>query len=284
MSLGDGFKKILRLLTPPIVPRAFRHLRSTGSRDNTLEYAPQGWNTPRSKDLGGWDGEGIIRAESERWNDFCRNLEGSGPLGFSHEHLDLTIIRSVPLHNVHITFAYVLALCARLQTSVSVLDWGGGLGHYYLIAKAVLPDLALDFHCKEVPAMAAAGQRLNPEVHWYVDDRCLERSYDLVMVNGSLQYMRDWKETLRSLAKATGKYLFLTRLPVVENGPGFIAIQRLHGSEMLHQQLNQAEVLEFVSGLGVHLVREFVVGDRPQIVGAPEECELRGWLFRRDQM
>jgi len=157
MFLGDGFKKILRLLTPPIVPRAFRYLRSTGSTDDTLEYAPQGWNTPRLEDLGGWDGEGIITAESERWNDFCRNLEGSGPLGFSHEHLDLTVIRSVPLHNVHITFAYVLALCARLQTSVSVLDWGGGLGHYYLIAKAVLPDLAVDFHCKEVPAMAAAG-------------------------------------------------------------------------------------------------------------------------------
>ena len=30
-------------------------------------------------------------------------------------------------------------------------------------------------------------------------------------------------------------------------------------------------------------MREFVVGDRPYIKGAPEQCEIRGWLFRREE-
>lgn len=289
MSL-TGLKKIARRLVPPIGieairwiwPRPHQHINTKP----TLEYAPDGWKTQISRgDDQGWNSDSVANTETAKWEEFCRRVvDGTGPLGFSHEHTDLAISRDVAFHNVHITYAYVLALAAHLQTSVSVLDWGGGLGHYYLIGKALLPDVSLDFHCKEVPSMAEAGQRLNPEVHWYADDSCLDRPYDLVMVNGSLQYMEDWKEILRRLAKVTGKYLFLTRLPVVEKGPGFIALQRLYDTEMLHQQFNQEEVLQVVSGLGLRLVREFVVGDRPYIEGAPEPCELRGWLFEHDQV
>ena len=70
---------------------------------------------------------------------------------------------------------YLLALTAHQKDAISVLDWGGALGHYYQIGRAVLPDVKIDFHCKEMPKLAAVGQRLNPEVHWYVDDSCLDR-------------------------------------------------------------------------------------------------------------
>ena len=109
------------------------------------------------------------------------------PLGFTHEHDDLTVTRFVPFHNVHITYAYVLALTAHRKDAISVLDWGGALGHYYQIGKAVIPDVEIDFHFKEVPKLVELGRLLNPDVHWYADDSCLERTYDLVMMNGSLQ-------------------------------------------------------------------------------------------------
>jgi putative methyltransferase (TIGR04325 family) len=247
-----------------------------------LQYAPQGWKTPLAESNRGWDAGSVVNAERDKWKDFLGNLEHQGPLGFSHEHTDLANARNLSFHNIHITYAYVLALAAHFKSSLSVLDWGGGLGHYHLIAKAVLPAVGFDFHVKEVPSMAAAGKVLNPEVHWYSDESCLERSYDLVMVNGSLQYMEDWKETLQRLAPAVREYFFLTRLPIVERVPSFVAIQREYGTEMIHQQFNQAEVLKFVESLGLRCVREFVVGDRPYIQGAPEQCELRGWLFKRE--
>lgn len=250
-----------------------------------LEYAPAGWQTVlENQSKSGWNSLKAVASEIAKWEEFRRNVQGTGPLGFSHEHTDLSVVREVPFHNVHITFAYVLAAAAHMRRNLSVLDWGGGLGHYYLLGKAVMPATALDYHINEVPVMAEAGKLLNPDVNWYSDERSLERPYDLVMINGSLQYMQDWKNFLRRISRAVsvGGYLFLTRLPVVDHSPGFVAIQRAYGMEMLHQQLNAKEVLSTVRSTGLRLVREFVVGDRPFVQNAPEQCELRGWLFERE--
>jgi putative methyltransferase (TIGR04325 family) len=225
----------------------------------------------------------VIDTEKAKWDIFCQNLKGSGPLGFSHEHTDPFVIRNPNFHNVHISYAYVLALAAHKKDSISVLDWGGALGHYYLVGKAVLPDVDIDFHVKEVPLMAKAGEQLNPEVHWYDDETCLEREYDLVMMTGSIPYMEDWVDVLHRIARSIKKYLFVSRLPVIQNSPSFVAIQRLYNSQMLHQLINQTEFLETVKETGLSLVREFVVGDRPYVKGAPEKCEVRGWLFKKEK-
>jgi len=250
---------------------------------HTLEYAPNGWQTRLNNSQNkGWSVNSVVDTEKEKWDAFCRNLEGPGPLGFSHEHTDPSVIRNPNFHNVHISYAYVLALTAHKKDSISVLDWGGALGHYYLVGKAVLPDVDIDFHVKEVPLMAKAGKQLNPEVHWYDDETCLERDFDLVMMTGSIPYMEDWTDVLHRIARSIKKYLFISRLPVVEHSPSFVAVQHLYNSQMLHQQINQAELLETVRETGLTLVREFVVGDRPYIKGAPEQCEVRGYLFKRE--
>ena len=291
MTIFASIKRMLRLLLPPILIEGTRSvwytfrqplLEHVPNRQPLLEYAPDGWQTFEiNSQITGWSVESVVDAERTKWEAFCRNLQGSGALGFSHEYTDLSVVRNVSFHNIHLTYAYVLALGAHQKSMLSVLDWGGGLGHYYLIGQALLPDVTLDFHCKEVPLIAEAGKQLNPNVHWYVDESCLERAYDLVMINGSLQYIEDWADTLRRIAPAVKSYLFLTRLPVVDHGPGFVAIQRVYGAEMLHQQLNQAAVLQVVEETGLHLMREFVVGDRLYIKNAPEPFELRGWLFKR---
>lgn len=279
----SNLKQIVKLLLPPIVVKGLRRLRPPNPQDYSFEYAPEAWSAMQAPEAGqtnGWNAASVAETERVKWEAFCRNLEGPGPLGFAHEHPDMDVTRFVPFHNVHITYAYVIALTAHKKDSISVLDWGGALGHYYQIAKAVLPDVEIDFHCKEVPKLAKVGKMLNPEVHWYADESCLERSYDLVMINSSLQYSPDWKETLHRVASVATSYFFLTRLPVIENSPSFAARQRVYGTEMIHLQLNQAEVLRVAESAGLKLIREVVVGDRPYIHGAPEQCELRGWIFK----
>jgi len=247
-----------------------------------LEWAPDGWATSLADGDHGWDSVAVTEVEAARWDAFCRNAAAAGPLGFSHEAADPSVVRRVGHHNVHMSFAYALALAAAGRTRLSVLDWGGALGHYAVIARALYPDLAVDYACRELPRMVSLGQRLNPGISWHVDDQCLARTYDLVMVNGSLQYIQDWRDFLARAAAAvgSGQYFLLTRVPVV-SGTGFVAIQRLYGREVLHQQLNETELLDRVRDTGLHLVRELVVGDRPVIVNAPEQCELKGWLFTR---
>ena len=285
----ERLKRAIRLWTPPILLTAARAVvkRATGYRflkAPRLEYAPDGWDTRLPEAANGWNAPEVSEAEEAKWKAFCENAAGAGPLGFSHEASDLTVVRNPGFHNIHMSFAYVLARAAHRRDRMSVLDWGGSLGHYEVIARAVLPEVDVDFHCKDVPRLVERGQALNPGVRWHTDDRCLDRRYDLVMINGSLQYMRDWRAFLPRAAGAVDEagYLFLTRVPVVE-GASFVAIQRAHGAVMCCQQFNRRELLDVVASTGLRLVREFVVGDRPPILNAPEQCELKGWLFRNDR-
>jgi hypothetical protein len=101
------------------------------------------------------------------------------------------------------------------------------------------------------------------------------------MINGSLQYSEDWVDLLRRIATAADTHLYLTRVPVVDKGPGFVAVQRVHGADILHYQFSEPDLLGVVEDTGMQLVREFVVGDRPEIKGALAPCELKGWLFTR---
>lgn len=280
--MRDKYRDLIRYWVSPGLIRIGQGVLAF-FRPPTLVYTSEGWNTSLSnRENAGWNVSNVVVAEEAKWKMFVENCKAIGPLGFSHESSDLTVVRKLSSHNINMTYAYVLALAAQEKRTLSMLDWGGGLGHYYLIGRALLPDLGLEFHCKEVPLMAEVGRRLNPNVHWYSDESCLNRSYDLIMMNGSLQYLQDWAGALARIVRSVARYLFLARVPVVQGNPGYVAVQRAYGTKMLHPQINQGVLLETVQGLGLSVVREFIVGDRPYIKGAPEQCELRSWLFKKE--
>lgn len=244
-----------------------------------LDYAPDAWDTIIPHDRG-WDDPSAVNDERAKWAAFLDIVHGTGPLGFSHEHTDLNITGNPLFHNVHLTFGYVLGLVSRQKKVLSVLDYGGGLGHYFHIGKALFPDLVIEYHCKEVSSMVEAGQQLNPEVVWHSDNECLKMSYDLVMVSGSLQYIQNWQQFLLNLSAPVCGYLFLTRVPVVIGAASFVAVQNAYGTQMLHWQFNREELLHYIDKAGFYVVREFLAGDCPHIKNAPEQCDLRGWLLK----
>ncbi|MCX7147886.1 MAG: hypothetical protein NTY05_00540 [Rhodocyclales bacterium] len=161
------------------------------------------------------------------------------------------------------------------------MDYGSGLGHYYLITKAVLPNVSIDYHCKEMPALVAAGRQIVPNATWHSDDTCLDRGYDLVILSGVLQCMKDWESQLRAIGAVANEWLFVTRTPIVESAKTYAAVLHTYGSAMLHWQFNRAQLLSFVKSLGFAIEREFDIGDRHQVKDGPEPFELRGWLFKR---
>lgn len=288
MSVLLRIKILGHLLLPPIVTRWLARTPPSPPEiigpppSFSLEYLPAGWSAlqERKDEIKGWNVDSVVNIETAKWKAFCENCQGTGPLGFSHEHTDITQVRDVSFHNIHMTYAYVIALAARQKTHLSILDWGGALGHYYQLAQALMPDVTIDYHCKEVPAMAEAGKRLNPEVHWYADKSCLHRTYDLVMNNSSLQYIRDWRGTLAELARSANEYLFLARMPILDKGPSLVAIQRVYETEMILHLFSREDVFAVVEAEGFRVVRDFV-GERFSIHNAPEQCEVRGWLFKR---
>ena len=232
----------------------------------------------------GWSDESIVSTQSAKWAEFVRRVGGTGPLGVAHE-AQRPGDHDYAAHNTIMAFAYVLARAARTRARLSVLDWGGGLGHYYVLSRALMPDLELEYHCKDLPAMCAKGRELLPGVRFHESARSVAgRSYDLVLASSSLHYSEDWRDTVHRLAQMTGSYLYVTRTPVVWRAESFVVVQRPrdvgYRTEYPGWFLNRQELLQGVEAHGMELVREFLIDERPFVPNAPEQGEYRGFLWR----
>jgi putative methyltransferase (TIGR04325 family) len=255
------------------------------------EYVPEGWERTRGEDATGLagDAEQLARAYADKWPEFLKAVDGPGPLGIYHEvPAGRPIEREDPLaQNTVLAWAYALARVAGRERALSVLDWGGALGHYYVLARAVLPGVELDYHCREVPAVCAEGRRLLPEVTFHEDDDCLEDRYDLVFASGSLQYDQNWRARIRAFTDATRGWLLITRVPLACTHQSFVVLQRAYaygyGTEYIGWVLNRDELLAAAGDCGLTLVREFVLLWPHEIDGAPEPVGERGFLFRRTE-
>lgn len=165
-----------------------------------------------------------------------------------------------------------------------MLDWGGALGQYYALTRALFPDVQLDYLCKETPELVRAIGDPPSGVRFTADPDCLQQEFDFILASGSLHYEEDWRALVTRLAGATAGYLCVTRLPTVQQVPSFAFIQRPYragyNTEYIGWCINRTELLEHSRGCGLELVREFVLGENPEIDFAPEANQYRGFLWR----
>ena len=277
-------KDIIRFVTPPVFIHVARWLRGGRRTYVEWEYILEGWvYAKRHPEIKGWNVLDVLETYKRKWPKFVDMVQGTGPLGLTHES-DLTTNENINNHNEMMTFAYVLALATRHKDRISMLDWGGGIGHYYLLAQVLLPDVEVEYHCKDVPVLCEHGAQLFPQQHFYTDERCFERTYDFVLASSSLHYTEDWQTLVQRLAGATSDYLYIANLPSVQEATSFVFVQRPYqydyNTEYLGWCLNRVEFLQATERAGLELVREFVYGYRPFICGAPEQNAYRGYLFR----
>jgi len=246
------------------------------------EYVPEGWDRRAT----GWDAPGIEAAYRRRWPEFVAAVEGTGTLGVAHEVPDgrPVVTHDPGWHNVVMTFAYVAARASH-DGRLSLLDWGGGPGHYLVLARALLPEVALDYHSRDLPRLAALGRELLPEATFHDDDRCLDRAYDLVVASDSLQYSPDVPATLARLAAAAAPWLYVAQLPTVQASRSFVVLQRPaaygYDTEYLGWAVNRDELLDTAASAGLALEREFLAPGAIDAAGAPEAAHLHSFLFRR---
>jgi putative methyltransferase (TIGR04325 family) len=253
-------------------------------RDSAEEwvYCPRGW--PTSEDgQPGWASASVAETQLERWPAFLRTVEGTAPLGFSNEVTDPSE-QHYAVHNTIMSFGYILARATHHRERISMLDWGGGIGHYCVYARALAPEVDLEYHCRDLPRLVAAGRQVLPDATFHDDDEgALARRYDLVLGSSSLQYSHDWRQTFAKLASVADPYLYVTRQPFVATAASFVVVQRPHRHGYLTEYpgwfLNRTEFLDEASGLGLTLLREFLIDERPVVPGAPEQADYRGFLF-----
>lgn len=282
-----NLKGMIKYITPPILLDVIRRLVSIRyPRVIEYEYMPEGWAAEQSDPkIKGWNIQSVLEAYKAGWPAFVQSLEGTQPFGVS-SHLEhrLPTQNDLLFHNTMMSYAYVLTVSTRNKSSISMLDWGGGIGRYYLISQALVPELKIDYHCKDVPVFAEYGQKLFPEAHFYTDESCLTRKFDFVLASASLHYSQDWVSVLKGLSRATAGYMFVTQLPILHRSSSYVMVQRPYqcgyDTEYLGWCLNRQEFLKCAKEMELELVREFIIGYQLPIYCAPEQCEYRGFLFR----
>ena len=246
-----------------------------------FELVPEGWR----RTTRGWDAPGVETAYRRRWNEFVAAVAGSGTLGIAHEvPTAQNVVTDDPgWHGAIMTFGYVLARAAHGRERLSLLDWGGGPGHYAVLARAMLPEVALDYHSRDLPRLARFGREVLPEFTFHEDDSCLDRTYDLVLASDSLHYAEDYATLLRRLAQAASPWLFVGLLPLVRTAPSFVVQQRPdsygYDTEYLGWALTRDEFLDAARSTGLRLEREFLAPGVIDPPGAPEPVAHRSFLF-----
>ncbi len=274
-------KSIARRLAPPPALRAWRWLRRRANGE--WVYEPAGWATDDAA-LKGWDVAAVVRTEVEGWPAFLAEVESARPIGASHEDPDRDPDNALHRRTVE-CFARGFQRAASGAAPVRFLDWGGGLGYYYKLGRALFPDVSIEYTCKDLPLMVRAARDLQPGLRFVDDERlALDRPYDFVMASSSLQYARDWERVLAALAGATRGVLLIARLPVVERVPSFVVRQRAYSygydTEYLGWCFNRERFLDAARSCGLALLDERALDERPPVVDAPEQFDVRGYLFR----
>jgi putative methyltransferase (TIGR04325 family) len=294
MKKYNSIKLFIKQFLPPIFVRFISYLLSfTRKKRENLpdwEYLPQGWLTQDSK-IKGWNVESIAETQKAHWPIFLEKLKGTTPLDVQHEMIGLVgkDYQDYGGHNTLMSYAYALTLASRKKDNLKMLDWGGGIGHYYPISKAILPDVRIEYHCYDTPVLCQIGRELLPEGNFYENiDEVFNDKYDFVLASSSLQYFKNWKEIIRKLRKSCINFLYITCLPVVLKTNPFVIVQRpyCHGyfTEYKSWVFNRLQFLETVEQEGIKLIREFLIQEHPFVKGAPEQGEFRGFLFQNDQI
>jgi putative methyltransferase (TIGR04325 family) len=266
-------KQVLKSLAPPLLWRIGKDLKRRMVRSvDHFAYAPDGWSTrlpPSDNSQDFWST--LALRERASCEALIATVQASGPVLALNADLKDAL------------YAYVVALTAAGKHTVSILDYGGHLGERYWVARAMVPEVALEFHCKELARVAEEGRNLSPDVTWHTDDECLAQQYDLVLFSGCLQCVPEWQHTLRRAAQSARNYLFILDVPTVRNVPTFVVTQRCEGITSLQHQLNHSEIIATAEGAGWRLMREFDMGSHPPVANAPEQPRCAGLLFQRDQ-
>jgi hypothetical protein len=172
-------KEFAKLFVPPVAVGLFRRIRSRVKGGGATlqpvqeniewEYIPEGWAYAGTHpEVKGWNVQDVLEIYKQKWPRFVATVQGTGPLGVAHES-DLASREDIASHNTMMAFAYALALAAHRKDTLSLLDWGGGIGHYCLLAQALLPDVHIEYHCKDAPLLAEYGAQLFPKQYLYTE-------------------------------------------------------------------------------------------------------------------
>jgi putative methyltransferase (TIGR04325 family) len=280
-----SFLKKMQLFLPPVLADFIKkNIGYVGLAP--WEYAPQGFKTEVK--AGGWGLDSIAALQKEKWPSYASRIGSCNSLGINHESPNVSSNNDPFFHNLLISFAYVFALSAINKKVVKMLDWGGGIGHYGLLAEELVKTtgIEVDYFCYDFEVFNNHGSTLNPTYHYFNDkDLYLDQKFDLLVASSSIWYETDWKVGVDKICRYDAEYIYITRMIFIVDKPSFVAIQRPktmgYQTEYLFWIINKTEFLQYMESKNLMMVREFEFGPVTPIFKAPEQGTMKGFLFKR---
>jgi len=163
------------------------------------------------------------------------------------------IVNSVVLKNIHfreqigtlefssenLKIITALEICMKGKkdkTHFRVLDFGGGGGHAYWVAKRYFPQIKFDWNVIETQELSELAQRKlgNHELKFHCELRKFlskDNFFDLVFSNSGIQYTDNPMATLNLLLELDSNNVFITRTPLSLDEEPFEYFQYSLGSE-----------------------------------------------------
>lgn len=114
--------------------------------------------------------------------------------------------------------------------SIRVLDFGGGGGYHYTLARHFLGDQCdIKWNVVETESMCEAGAAIaDQSLRFFKDIATAEADLghvDLILTSSALQYCPNPLNYLRDLLKVSAKYLYITRTPFFSGSRTLVSIQ-----------------------------------------------------------
>lgn len=181
-------------------------------------------------------------AESQIFDSYDEALLASGNRSWEDSQVVEAIVTATSVFNSGISSARRLPLDSPLKVLpalaalgsapfLRVVDFGGGAGSHYSVARAVLAGaVSLDWSVVETTELVKHAQQFSTTELKFFDSimaaRKESKKIDLVFSSGALQYMPDPISSLRELLAIRAKHVYLTRIGLSDFGRSASMIQQ----------------------------------------------------------
>ena len=201
-------RALLKQIMPPFLWGAVRRL-TTMPPPVCATYEEAAWQCRQS----GYEDDALVRAVVEKNLVFRKKIRDKTVF-------DLAAMRTL----------IALGL-SRTSNELKVIDFGGGAGYHYEMARAALgQSAAIRWNVVETTAMANAARSLEePGLKFFdsIEEAARDLgAVDLVLASSSLQYCPDPMLFLQCLINVGAGHLFITRTPFSESPEDVISVQR----------------------------------------------------------
>jgi putative methyltransferase (TIGR04325 family) len=199
-------KELVRQLVPPII---IKTLKTASAHGNFASYD----EATRACQSDAYEDETIVKVVVEKNRIFRQTLQGS-PI------FDLGALRTL-----------IAVGLADTQGTLRVLDFGGGGGYHYALAKAVFRNSrSVKWNVVETSAMAKEAQKHLADADLQFFDNINDAknnlgTIDLIFSSGALQYCPNPLRFWRELTELGATNIFITRTPLNDSEKSFISVQ-----------------------------------------------------------